>query len=106
VGGRGRPRPGAGRVRDRTGGVSGNLQFRDLTQSVPVDIAGHVDQPMAVGGLLALEVEEGTPGQDADLVAASSSDPGVFVVESFSLGRAMVRGVGPEGLPRRDHAGV
>jgi hypothetical protein len=78
-----------------TGGVSGNLVFRDRTESVPVDLTGRVDRPLAVGATLALQVGEGTSGRDADLVAASSSSPNVARIESFSLGRLVVRGVAP-----------
>ena len=66
-----------------TTGTQGNLQFRDLTETVPPYLVGHIDQPVAVGARLTLDIElDNDPGRDADISMAESDDTAVFTVES------------------------
>lgn len=75
-------------------GSQGNLQFRDLTSTVPPDLTGHIDQPIAVGARLTLSIKIESDNTDADISSATSDDSGVFVVESSTLGRAVVEATG------------
>lgn len=76
-------------------GTQGNLQFRDLTSTVPPDLLGRIDAPMAVGARLLIDVELEGGTQDADIASASSDDGSVFEVESFTVGRVVLQANGP-----------
>ncbi len=75
-------------------GSQGNLQFRDLTSTVPPDLTGHIDQPIALGARLTLSIKVESDNTDADVVSALSNDSAVFDIDSSSLGRVVVEATG------------
>jgi hypothetical protein len=81
-----------------TSGVQGNLIFSDSTQTVPPDYQQDIDQALAVGARMEIDVDleaEGLqPRRDADIEVASSSNSAVFGVDSYSVGRVVVEGIG------------